>query len=168
MGLPKKIGRYEIKEVLGQGGMGVVYRAMDTSNMSREVALKTIRDVPDGTALELFQKEISVLAPLSHPNIIEIYDIGEYQENGERRPFFVMPLLSGRTLDHLIRNSSHRLTLDRAMEIFTQTCRGLHAAHERGLVHRDLKPSNVFVLNDDSVKIIDFGVAHMVDTRSSR
>jgi serine/threonine-protein kinase len=168
MAVPKKIGRYEIREVLGQGGMGVVYRAMDTGNMNREVALKTIRDVPDRTALTLFQKEIAVLAPLSHPNIVEIYDIDEYQENGERRPFFVMPLLSGQTLDHLIRNSSHRLTVERAMEIFTQTCRGLHAAHERGLVHRDLKPSNIFVLNDDSVKIIDFGVAHMVDTRSSR
>jgi eukaryotic-like serine/threonine-protein kinase len=164
---PRKIGRYEIRELLGEGGMGVVYRALDTA-LAREVALKTIRDAPDRTALELFQKEIAVLAPLSHPNLVEIFDIGEYDENGKRRPFFVMPLLPGRTLDHLIRHSSHRLTVDRAVEIFTQTCRGLQAAHERGLVHRDLKPSNIFVLNDYSVKVIDFGVAHMANTRSSR
>jgi serine/threonine-protein kinase len=168
MAAPKKIkNRYEIKGVLGQGGMGVVYQALDT-DMNREVALKTIRDAPDRTALELFRKECAVLAPLSHPNIIEIFDIGEFDESGERRPFFVMPLLQGQTLDNLIRNSSHRLTVERAVEIMSQACRGLHAAHERGLVHRDLKPSNIFVLKDDSVKIIDFGIAHMADTHSTR
>jgi len=168
MPTPKKIkNRYEIRSILGQGGMGVVYQALDTA-MNREVALKTIRDAPDGTALELFRKECAVLAPLSHPNIIEIFDIGEFDESGERKPFFVMPLLQGQTLENLIRQSSHRLTVERAVEIISQACRGLHAAHERGLVHRDLKPSNIFVLNDDSVKIIDFGIAHMAHTHSTR
>lgn len=160
-------GRYEIKEILGQGGMGVVYKAYDTV-IQRDVALKTIRDIPDPTALQLFQKECGVLASLSHPNIIEIFDIGEFEEEGEKKPFFVMPLLPGLPLDKLIRGSSHRLTVERSAEIISQTCRGLQAAHERGLVHRDLKPSNIFVMEDDSVKIIDFGVAHMADDRSTR
>ena len=67
-----------------------------------------------------------------------------------------------------MRKSSHRLTVERTIEIISQTCRGLQAAHERGLVHRDLKPSNIFVMEDDSVKIIDFGVAHMADTHTTR
>ncbi len=167
MAFPKMLkGRYEMKEILGQGGMGVVYRAADTV-VKREVAVKTLRGSSDQSALQLFQKECEVLASLSHPNIVEIFDIGEFEEEGERRPFFVMPLLPGTPLDKLIRDSGHRLTVRRVVEIMCQTCRGLHAAHERGLVHRDLKPSNIFVMGDDSVKIIDFGVAHMVDSRTT-
>ena len=158
--------RYEIKEILGQGGMGVVYRAYDTV-IRRDVALKTIRDIPDPAALETFQKECGVLASMAHPNIIEIFDLGEFEENGASKPYFVMPLLPGATLESLVRSSSQRLTVDRVVEIVSQTCRGLQAAHERGLVHRDLKPSNIFVMEDDSVKIIDFGVAHIVDTRTT-
>lgn len=165
--LPQKLaGRYEIREVLGQGGMGRVYRAYDTV-IRREVALKTLRDLPEPAALELFHKESEVLASMSHPNIIEIFDIGEFEEEGQKKPYFVMPLLPGNTLDHVIRNAGHRLTVGRTVEIMTQTCRGLQAAHERGLVHRDLKPSNIFVMEDDSVKIIDFGVAHMTNAMSS-
>jgi serine/threonine protein kinase len=156
--------RYEIREVLGQGGMGVVYRAQDKL-IKRDVALKTLRDVPDPSALQLFYKECNVLASMSHPNIVEIFDLGEFEDPGGKRPYFVMPLLPGVTLEKLIRSSSPRLTLERSVEIISQTSRGLQAAHERGLVHRDLKPSNVFVMEDDSVKIIDFGVAHVVDTR---
>src|SRR5712692_375744 len=164
---PIKIkGRYEVKQVLGQGGMGVVYKAYD-SVIKRDVALKTIRDIPDRTALDLFYKECDVLASMSHPNIVEIFDLGEFEEDGASKPYFVMPLLPGVTLEHLIRTSSHRLTVDRSVEIICQTCRGLQAAHDRGLVHRDMKPSNVFVMEDDSVKIIDFGVAHMGDARST-
>ncbi len=164
---PQRIkGRYDIKEVLGKGGMGVVYKAYDNV-VKRDIALKTLLDIPDRASLDLFYKECDVLASMSHPNIVEIFDIGEFEEDGAQKPYFVMPLLPGVTLDHLIRTSSHRLTVDRCVDIIFQTCRGLQAAHERGLVHRDLKPSNVFVMEDDSVKIIDFGVAHMVDTRST-
>jgi serine/threonine protein kinase len=158
--------RYETKEILGQGGMGVVYKAFDAV-IRREVAVKTLRGSSDRSALQLFQKECEVLASLSHPNIVEIFDIGEFEEEGERRPFFVMPLLPGAPLDRLIGDSVHRLTPQRVVEIMSQTCRGLHAAHERGLVHRDLKPSNIFVMSDDSVKVIDFGVAHMVDSHTT-
>lgn len=159
-------GRYEIRQVLGQGGMGVVYHAYDKV-VRRGVALKTIRDAPSRTALDLFYKECDVLAHLSHPNIVEIFDIGEFDEDGASKPYFVMPLLPGKTLDSLIRNSSGRLTVQRAVEIISQTCRGLQAAHDNGLVHRDLKPSNIFVMEDDSVKIIDFGIAHMAETHST-
>jgi tRNA A-37 threonylcarbamoyl transferase component Bud32 len=167
-GSPKKLaGRYEVRQILGQGGMGLVYRAYDTV-VRREVAVKTILDIPDPASLQLFYKECDVLASMSHPNIVEIFDIGEFEEDGKKKPYFVMPLLPGKTLDHFVRETSHRLTVERTVEIISQTCRGLQAAHERGLVHRDLKPSNIFVMEDDSVKIIDFGVAHMADANTTR
>jgi serine/threonine-protein kinase len=165
---PRKLaGRYEVREILGQGGMGLVYRAYDTV-VRREVAVKTILDIPDPASLQLFYKECEVLASMSHPNIVEIFDIGEFDEDGKKKPYFVMPLLPGKTLDHFAHKAAHRLTVERTVEILTQTCRGLQAAHERGLVHRDLKPSNIFVMEDDSVKIIDFGVAHMADAHTTR
>jgi eukaryotic-like serine/threonine-protein kinase len=163
----KKIrGRYEIRGVLGEGGMGVVYRAFDPPPMSREVAVKTLLEFPDRMSLQLFYKECEVLKSMTHPNIIEIFDIGEFDDGGVKKPFFVMPLLPGQALDALIRSGSHRLTVERVVDIISQTCRGLQAAHERGLIHRDLKPSNIFVMQDDSVKIIDFGVARVVDART--
>ena len=165
---PKQLaGRYEVRQVLGQGGMGLVYRAYDTV-VRREVAVKTILDIPDPASLQLFYKECDVLASMSHPNIVEIFDIGEFEEEGKKKPYFVMPLLPGATLEHYMRNASHRLTVERTIDIMSQTCRGLQAAHERGLVHRDIKPSNIFVMEDDSVKIIDFGVAHMSDAHTTR
>jgi serine/threonine protein kinase len=165
---PKKLaGRYEVRQILGQGGMGLVYRAYDTV-VRREVAVKTILDIPDPASLQLFYKECDVLASMSHPNIVEIFDIGEFEEDGKKKPYFVMPLLPGTTLEHFVRKASHRLTVERTVDIISQTCRGLQAAHERGLVHRDLKPSNIFVMEDDSVKIIDFGVAHMADAHTTR
>jgi len=168
VGSPKKLAnRYEVREILGQGGMGLVYRAYDTV-VRREVAVKTILDLPDQASLQLFYKECDVLASMSHPNIVEIFDIGEFEEEGKKKPYFVMPLLPGKTLDYFVRKSSQRLTIERIVEIISQTCRGLQAAHERGLVHRDLKPSNIFVMEDDSVKIIDFGVAHMADAHTTR
>src|SRR6202047_3617184 len=164
---PRKLaGRYEVRQVLGQGGMGLVYRACDTV-VRREVAVKTILDIPDPVSLQLFYKECDVLASMSHPNIIEIFDIGEFEEETKKKPYFVMPLLPGTTLEAFIRKASHRLTVERTVEIISQACRGLQAAHERGLVHRDLKPSNIFVMEDDSVKIIDFGVAHMTNAHST-
>ena len=165
---PRKLAsRYEVREILGQGGMGLVYRAYDTV-VRREVAVKTILDIPDPAALQLFYKECDVLASMSHPNIVEIFDIGEFEEEGKKKPYFVMPLLPGTTLEYFIRKASHRLTVERTIDIISQACRGLQAAHERGLVHRDLKPSNIFVMEDDSVKIIDFGVAHMADAHTTR
>lgn len=158
--------RYEQLEVIGEGGMGVVYRAYD-SFLRREVTLKTVRDIQDQAALELFKREVNVLSGISHPNIVEVFDVGEIVEPMGKRPYFVMPLLRGVTLDKLIKSSSQRLTVSRCIDIMSQVCRGLQAAHDAGLVHRDLKPSNLFILEDDSVKIIDFGIAHLVDAHST-
>ena len=158
--------RYLLKEILGRGGMGAVYKAYDNETR-RDVTLKTLLDVQDRAMLDLFYRECQVLATLNHPNIVDIYDVGEMEIDGSKRPYFVMPLLAGQTLDKLIASASHRLTPDAVVDMLSQAARGLHAAHERGLVHRDIKPSNIFVMDDDSVKIIDFGVAHLADGRTS-
>ena len=159
-------GRYQlVGKPVGQGGMGVVYKAYDVAT-KRHVALKSMRGALSPAALELFNKEWSVLAHLSHPNIVDVLDTGEFSQENERRPFFVMPFLPGATLEHLMQSSSTRLTLERIVGIIAQACRGLQAAHEQGVVHRDLKPSNIFVMDDDAVKIIDFGIVHLVGADS--
>jgi eukaryotic-like serine/threonine-protein kinase len=155
--------RYEITgPPIGKGGMGVVYKAYDKITR-RHVALKTIWGTVNSTALELFEKEWGVLARLSHPNIVDILETGQFEDHGSQKPYFVMPLLPGVTLEELIKDASQRLTVDRIVDIILQACRGLQAAHDQGLIHRDVKPSNIFVLEDDSVKIIDFGVVHFAD-----
>jgi len=168
MALPKLLSnRYEIKTRLSKTGMSEVYQAYDT-RMGCDVAVKVMLDLPDPKARELFEKEWKVLAGWDAPNVVTIFDRGNYQQEGVSRPFFVMPLLRGSTLADLIANSSGRLTVERSVHIITQACRGLQAAHDRGLVHRDLKPSNIFVMEDDSVKVIDFGVVHLVDRQTTR
>ena len=156
-------GRYEIRGLVGRGGMGVIYKAFDKV-VGRDVAIKTLGDIQGRAALEMFYKEWRILANLHHPNIIEIFDIGEFQDGGEAKPYFVMPLLPGMTLDQLVREPGQQVTVERLVEIVSQTCRGLQAIHDSGLVHRDLKPSNIFVLDFNSVKLIDFGVAHLANS----
>ena len=116
--------RYEIRSTLGQGGMGVVYRAYDFVT-KRDVAIKTMRDMADPAALELFAKEWTVLAGLSHPNIVDILDTGEYEENGRRSPTSSCRMLPGNTLDTLIKPPASALPVNRVVEILVQTCRGL-------------------------------------------
>jgi serine/threonine-protein kinase len=159
------VGRYELKEKLGEGGMGVVWRAFD-SRIGGDVAVKIMKDCSDPAALELFSKEWRALADLSHPNIVDVRDVDVMMEDGEQKPFFIMPLLRGTTLADLIAKSSERLTVARVVEIITQVCRGLQAAHQKGLIHRDLKPSNIFVMDDDTAKVIDFGVVFLAGTKS--
>ncbi len=161
--------RYELRQILGEGGMGVVYAAFDRL-MQREVALKTILDI-DSETMAMFYNEWNLLANMVHPNVISIYDIGEFETEGAKKPFFVMPLLPGVTLDRLIRDGSPRLSIPGVLAIVEQACRGLHAAHQQGLIHRDVKPSNIFVMEDNSVKVIDFGLARTTssnDTSSLR
>src|ERR1700751_864988 len=154
--------RYRIEGTpIGQGGMRVVYRAVDTE-LEREVALKTIRGPVDANAVEQFRKESRTLARLCHSNIVDIYDVGEFDDKDGRKPFFVMPLLSGSNLSDLLRLSGSRLEPERLVALICQACRALHAAHIRDVIHCDLKPSNLFVLEDDSVKIIDFGIRHLI------
>jgi len=156
--------RYELGEELDHGGMGTVFIAYDTYQNRRKVALKTISGTPEGIHLDLFQRELSVLGSLSHPNIVDVYDSGYLDDYGSRKPFFVMPLLDGQTLDKRLTHMGIRghFGVDESIRIIDQVARGLMAAHEKGIIHRDLKPSNIFVLRDLSVKIIDFGVAHLV------
>ena len=159
--------RYKILEPpIGVGGMGAVYKAVDTK-VGNYVAIKTIRDKPNETALRMFKQEIAVLARLNHPNIVEIIDFDELDENGTRKPYLVMPFLNGRSLDRVIDHESDALTIDRCARIIDQVCRGLHAAHQQQVVHRDVKPGNIFVLEGDWVKIIDFGVARLANITSS-
>ncbi|WP_165419986.1 protein kinase domain-containing protein [Edaphobacter modestus] len=158
----KTKSRYELKEKLGEGGMGVVWRAFDTV-LNTDVALKVLLDANDATALKLFYEECHKQSALAHPNIVEIRDVGSFDEDGIRQPYLVMPLLRGITLASIIRSSPQPLSTERCVDIFSQVGRGLQAAHDFGLLHRDIKPSNLFILEDDSVKIIDFGVAHRLD-----
>jgi serine/threonine-protein kinase len=163
---PSRIaGRYDLEEQLGEGGMGVVWRAFDIKT-GGYVAIKLMKDISDPMAVELFTKEWKALAEMSHPNIVEVRDVDVIEENRQKKPLFVMPLLRGATLAELITSASARLTLARIVEITTQVCKGLQAAHQRGLVHRDLKPSNIFVMDDDTAKIIDFGVVHLAGSKS--
>jgi tetratricopeptide (TPR) repeat protein len=165
MGPSRIAGRYELQEQLGEGGMGVVWRALDTKT-GGPVAIKLMKDISDPVAVDLFAKEWKALAEMCHPNIVDVRDVDIIEENRQKKPFFVMPLLQGATLADLIANASARLTPARIVEIMTQVCRGLQAAHQRGLVHRDLKPSNIFVMDDDTAKIIDFGVVHLAGSKS--
>jgi len=155
-------GRYEIQEILAQGGMSVVCKAYDTL-MQRTVALKVFLDITDANALKLFQEKCADLASLIHPNIVEIYDTGQLEDSDGVKPYLVMPLLAGVTLDRLIGTSSPRLTVESSVDMICQVCQGLQAAHERGLVHGDIKSSNIFVLDDDSTKIVGFDIARGMD-----
>ena len=141
--------------------MGLVYKAYDCV-IGRDVALKTLLDIQGRAAVEMFYKEWRILANLHHPNIVEIFDMGEFEDGGVTKPYFVMPLLPGTTLEQLIHAPGQQFAPDRLGEIVTQVCRGLQAIHDAGLVHRDIKPSNIFVMDFNSVKLIDFGVAHLV------
>jgi len=166
--VPRNIsGRYDIKEVLGQGDAGVVYRAYDTV-AGTEVALKLLNVFPDAVTLQLFKKDCAILSLIKHPNILEILDISELEEGGGKKLFFVMPLLSGTSLQTLMQTASHRLTVERTIQIVSDACRALQTAHERDLVHGDLKPSNIFLLDDESVKVSDFGTSRLLSTDNKR
>lgn len=144
--------------------MGVVYRAFDREQ-HREVALKTLRDQATPDLLDRLTRELEVLKSLHHhPGIVPIYSFGTH----EGKPYFTMPILAGATLREIIEGQPHRLTPPRVVEIISHVCKGLQAAHDLKLIHRDVKPSNIFVLEDDSAVIIDFGIASLVDRTNTR
>ena len=146
-----------------------MYKAYDPA-MKRDVAIKMPHDVSSQAVLDLFYRECDILRGLVHPNVIDILDMGDFDDEGVIRPYYVMPLLPGKTLYDLIhpsRDVTEPLSIDRGVEIIVQTARGLQAAHERELLHRDVKPRNIFVIDEYSVKLIDFGVAHLLGTTSS-
>jgi len=153
--IPKTIGRYEILELVGRGGMGVLYRARDAM-LERDVALKMmlVDFTLDQSARERFEREAKAVARLQHRNVVTIHELGEH----DGAPYIVMEFLSGQDLEALL-SGDKPLSLAEKLDIASQLCEGLGYAHEQGIVHRDIKPGNVRVLEDGTVKILDFGIA---------
>ena len=147
--------RYEVFKHIGQGGMADVFLAMDTI-LNREVAIKILRSelCTDPVSVVRFEREAQAATTLSHPNIVEIYDVGEYK--GHR--YIVMEYVPGRTLKQVIR-SRGSLEPDEAIDIEKQLVSAVSEAHHKGIIHRDIKPQNIIVKSDGSIKILDFGIA---------
>jgi serine/threonine protein kinase/DNA-binding winged helix-turn-helix (wHTH) protein/Tfp pilus assembly protein PilF len=155
----KKISRYRVLEVIGVGGMGLVYKAQDL-RLGRAVALKGLPEemANDQLALQRFEREAQTASALNHLNICTIYGIEEF----EGQPFIAMELLEGESLAHRILTSKpNAIPLAELLEIAIQICYGLEAAHEKGIIHRDIKPANIFLTKQGPVKILDFGIAKL-------
>ena len=154
---PATIGRYELRERIAHGGMGVLYLAFDPVT-EREVALKVLR-VDSDDLRERFLREARLAARLQHPNIVTIYDVGAHED----QPFIAMEFIAGETLGQLVHRRAP-LTLSRRIALMEQVCVGLAYAHRHGIVHRDVKPANLMISRDSGVlKVLDFGVAGRVD-----
>ena len=145
-------GRYKLEKKLGEGGMASVFRAHDME-LDERVAIKVFtQTIEDENMIARFKQELTLSRKLSHPNIIRLYDIGTFL--GYR--FISMELLEGNDLNHYM---GKPMELRQGLNWMIQACRGLEAAHQRGVVHRDIKPHNIFVCNDGAIKVMDFGIA---------
>jgi eukaryotic-like serine/threonine-protein kinase len=157
--VPTKIGKYDVIRVIGRGGMGVVYEALDP-HLGRRVAIKTITgifaDNPD--MLKRFTREAQSLGSLQHPNIVTVYDLGAHEGN----PYLVMEYLEGESLDAAL-SSRRQLSLLEKITLVIQVCHGLSYVHRRDVIHRDIKPANIMMCKEGGVKIFDFGIAHAGD-----
>ena len=153
-----RLGHYNVTALIGEGGMGQVYRATDTQ-LGRDVALKILPDAfaADPDRLARFQREAQVLASLNHPNIAQIHGI----EKSADTQALVLELVEGPTLADRIAKGP--IPLDEALPIAKQIAEALEAAHEAGVIHRDLKPANIKVREDGTVKVLDFGLAKALD-----
>jgi eukaryotic-like serine/threonine-protein kinase len=152
------IGRYKILETLGHGGMGEVFLAHDT-RLVRRVALKLLPAsiTDDRERVRRFEQEARAASAISHPNVAHIYEIGE----SEGRHYISMEYVKGPTLRHLLREKS--LSTDNALDIAIQVATALSAAHRAGVIHRDIKPENVIIADDEYVKVLDFGLAKLME-----
>lgn len=153
-----KIKHYEISRLLGEGGMGQVYQGLDTI-LQRGVALKFLPDfAPDSEPYKRFMLEARATAALDHENVCIIHEVSETDDG---RPFLVMALYEGETLRSKLRDGA--LSIEKALSYAIQSCSGLAAAHGAGIIHRDVKPGNLFITRDDTVKVLDFGLAKLPD-----
>ncbi len=152
-----RVGRYEVIEVLGQGGMGVVYRARDVE-LGREVALKVMRGAATASEeeIERFRREAASVAALSHPGIVALYEVGAADD----MPYFSMEYVPGRSLDHALKRE--RIDVEEALRLVREVARALHFAHERGVIHRDVKPGNILIDPTGRPRLTDFGLARRV------
>ena len=159
---PDTFPGYRILAIIGHGGMGRVYRAIQLS-MDREVAIKVLRKKLSSIPrfVQRFAREATALAALNHPNIVAVIDRGQVGDTY----YFVMEYVHGRTLRHLVR--ANKLGVERTVEITIHICQALEAAHGAGVVHRDIKPGNVLVEEDGLVKVADFGIAHVLDDEAT-
>ena len=157
-----KLGHYEILAPLGAGGMGEVYRALDT-RLNREVAIKVLRGLVsnDPDRMLRFETEARAAAALNHPNILAVFQMGTYAQ----APYLVTELLEGNTLAEVIKRGP--MPARKVVDYGIQIAHGLAAAHEKGIVHRDLKPENLFITQDGRVKILDFGLAKLTESKES-
>jgi serine/threonine protein kinase len=157
----KTISHYKILEKLGEGGMGVVYKAEDLK-LKRTVALKFLSPelTRDTEANERFIQEAQAASALDHPNICTIHQIDETEEG---QLFIVMTYYEGETLKKKIERA--RLELEKSIDIAVQVAQGLAIAHEKGIIHRDIKPANIMITESDEVKILDFGLAKLTGTK---
>ena len=157
-----QLGPYRIEGILGEGGMGAVYRAFD-SRLSRKVAIKILPPAvaADPERLRRFEQESRAAGTLNHPNVLTIYDVGTHDGTS----YLVSELLDGETLRDRLRGGA--LPRHKALEYARLIAAGLTAAHERGITHRDLKPENLFITRDGRLKILDFGLAKFAGTESN-
>jgi len=158
----KTVSHYRVGEKLGEGGMGVVYRAQDLK-LGREVALKFLSDeiTSDAAAISRFEQEARAAAAINHPNICTVYEIGE----DDNSPYIAMELLEGETIKQKIHGKP--LPLDAVLDWVIQVTDALAAAHERGIVHRDLKPANLFITCGAHAKVLDFGLAKLSTVKAA-
>jgi hypothetical protein len=158
--VPSRIGKYEIAKLIGSGGFGHVYCALDPT-FGRVVAIKVLNAPDDPNIVRRFRAEARTVANLHHRNIVTVHDFGEQ----DGLPFLVMEYLNGTTIQSLIEERS--LSLLEKLEIMSEVAEGLHYAHSKGVTHRDVKPANIMRLTDNSVKIMDFGIARLAQSSGS-